>query len=403
MKNIYEKAFTLVELIVVIAIIAILGAALIPSFSRYIDDGRFSNDVSKAASMTSVIRAYNIENNDVIGAYDVIEIINGHHGDEFDWTPSAKNTGFFYLSGSKRIIALRYDDALEFEDAQSLRTQLTSNLDLSDDIVSPAEIMGNGKHLLTRDGSPIALAVRFIDQLAKSGGRLELSYSEGLEVFETYHSETILNRILTFFQGDISDHVRDRIESYIDHYDPDTTLYVNNLGWFTTGTTNDVINKIVFADGISNIPPYDYTGDASVSIDTISLPRTVRSVEDGGFNNQVFENVSVTFASNQTIAMNREQAFHPSMTFEVSSNVLVNMEIPGSEGVITYSVVDGDLSLSLSGLTDFLQTRGLVLNSYRIDMDYGDLYREDDFQSKVYVYTVEGYYGYIVPLPALNE
>jgi prepilin-type N-terminal cleavage/methylation domain-containing protein len=399
MRNTHNKAFTLVELIVVIAIIAILGAALIPSFSRYIDDGRFSNDVSKAASMTSVIRAYTIENDDVLGAYDVTEVINDHHGSDFDLTPSAKNTGFFYLSGSNRIVALRYDDALEFEDVQSLRTQLTANIDTVTDIASPAEIFGNGKHLLTREGSPTALAVRFINQLAKSGGRLELSYAEGLEVFETYSSETILNTILGFFQVGISDDVKNRIESYIDYHNPSTTLYVNNLGWFTTGTTGDTIDKIVFADGISNIPPYDYSGDASVSIDTITLPKTVRSVEDGGFTDQTFENVSVTFRSDQPIAMNREEAFHPSMTFEVSSNDLVNMEIPGSEGVITYSVVAGDLSLSLRGLTDFLQIRGLVLNSYRIEMDYGDLFREDDFQSKVYVYTVEGYYGYIIPLP----
>ena len=54
MKN---KGFSLVELIIVIAIMAILAAAIAPALIRYIDKSRRSDDVAAAETINTAAQA----------------------------------------------------------------------------------------------------------------------------------------------------------------------------------------------------------------------------------------------------------------------------------------------------------------------------------------------------------
>lgn len=58
-----NKGFTLVELIIVIAIIAILTVVAAPQYIKYVDKARWSKDQNNAASILTAVEAAAIDNN----------------------------------------------------------------------------------------------------------------------------------------------------------------------------------------------------------------------------------------------------------------------------------------------------------------------------------------------------
>ena len=58
MKKTNNKGFSLVELIIVIAIMAILAGSIAPALIRYIDKSRKSNDVSSCRQLRQQLRLH---------------------------------------------------------------------------------------------------------------------------------------------------------------------------------------------------------------------------------------------------------------------------------------------------------------------------------------------------------
>lgn len=57
-KEMNNKGFSLVELIIVIAIMVILIAVLAPTYLRYVERGRNSRDISNATAMADAVQVY---------------------------------------------------------------------------------------------------------------------------------------------------------------------------------------------------------------------------------------------------------------------------------------------------------------------------------------------------------
>ncbi len=73
MKKTNNKGFSLVELIIVIAIMAILAGAIAPALIKYIDKSRKSNDVSSAKTIKTAIET-------ALGNESIYEYITGGTG-----------------------------------------------------------------------------------------------------------------------------------------------------------------------------------------------------------------------------------------------------------------------------------------------------------------------------------
>lgn len=81
MKKMNNKGFSLVELIIVIAIMAILAGAIAPALIRYIDKSRKSNDVSSGKTIKTAVET--AMGNEV--AYE--ELTNNGSGSTLTITP----------------------------------------------------------------------------------------------------------------------------------------------------------------------------------------------------------------------------------------------------------------------------------------------------------------------------
>jgi type IV pilus assembly protein PilA len=77
MKKTNNKGFSLVELIIVIAIMAILAASLAPALIRYIDKSRKSSDLTTSSSIKS---AYETAITNEIAKSEVDSLVNGETG-----------------------------------------------------------------------------------------------------------------------------------------------------------------------------------------------------------------------------------------------------------------------------------------------------------------------------------
>lgn len=61
-KNIRQSGFTLIEIMVVIAILAILGAAVVPNLLGNVDKARITRTKTDIASLVSALELYKIDN-----------------------------------------------------------------------------------------------------------------------------------------------------------------------------------------------------------------------------------------------------------------------------------------------------------------------------------------------------
>lgn len=86
MKKTNNKGFSLVELIIVIAIMAILAGAIAPALIRYIDKSRKSNDVSSCKTIKTAVET-------ALGNEDVYAFLTNCGDEDSDFTLITFNPG----------------------------------------------------------------------------------------------------------------------------------------------------------------------------------------------------------------------------------------------------------------------------------------------------------------------
>ena len=109
MKKSNRKGFTIVELVIVIAVIAILAAVLIPTFSNLIKKANESSDIQAVRQMNTILAAENafvggITINDAVKALKEA----GFNGDKY--VPLVSGHYFFYDQNTKQIVYTEYKD-----------------------------------------------------------------------------------------------------------------------------------------------------------------------------------------------------------------------------------------------------------------------------------------------------
>ena len=108
MRNTNKKGFTIVELVVVVAVIAILAAVLIPTFSGVINKANMSADQKAVRDMNTALAIADVENNANTFNDAVNALLASNIGME-KYKALAKDKAFYWVQSLKRVVYVDKD------------------------------------------------------------------------------------------------------------------------------------------------------------------------------------------------------------------------------------------------------------------------------------------------------
>jgi general secretion pathway protein G len=111
------RAFTLIELLIVVAIIAILAAIAVPNFLEAQTRAKVSRCKADMRSITTAIEAYHIDNNRYPGPFEA--------HDQANWTDSLNEPPFHSRIGSVVTTPIAYMTSLPTDPFSALENYLT--------------------------------------------------------------------------------------------------------------------------------------------------------------------------------------------------------------------------------------------------------------------------------------
>ena len=184
MKKKQGKAFTIVELVIVIAVIAILAAVLIPTFSTVIKKAKVSADEQAAANMNTALSAYAAESG-INGTEDLDKVFSDIYGESYAKVlqPQSASYGYhFWYNVSANRVEVSLSSALGANTAQAVSLSLTKSSSVGQ--FGVRGMVREGYVLLDTAGSRLAETVASFEGMATAS-----DYSAALENLQSIRSD----------------------------------------------------------------------------------------------------------------------------------------------------------------------------------------------------------------------
>ena len=107
-----RRAFTIVELVIVIAVIAILAAVLIPTFTTLIDRANQSADTSNVKNMNSILSIDETTNGKPKTMYDAVKVIREGGYDLEKLTPTGQGYDIVWDQDTNRLLMVNGEEVI---------------------------------------------------------------------------------------------------------------------------------------------------------------------------------------------------------------------------------------------------------------------------------------------------
>lgn len=284
-----KKGFTLVELVIVIAVIAVLSAVLIPVFGNVVKDSRVSALKASLKTCTSNLIMYSLYNQvdyytpSVIREFLKSEGIKGLTSEDSEFCEDGYS--IWYNQQNYNFYLVKNDELADFvgggtsSASVSNRNTTAFATDIFGNVADGGVTQGSGENAgasaqlqriprrpeaITPDENLLLVATDEANKNILSG--IETLYNGA----DTDKGNTSAQNIIIAVQNamdhcDLFNSFSDwKIEDYTDKFDVKSTAWLNNVGNFITDATFDDVGGKKIAD-ISNVIVSPYLGSFSES------------------------------------------------------------------------------------------------------------------------------------------
>ena len=249
------------ELIVVIAIIGVLAAVLIPTFSGAIDSARQASDKSDVTHMNQELMIYKIQEN--VSSVDYHSALLWLTTNGYSLESSAKGYAYWFDEDAEQLVYAQVDEAITNANVVS-----ADGDGIYDD---PGKIAKNPNLTLIdrRTDNPIITAVNGIRNLVQEASSVGSAAGD-----INAQLATLYQKCVDMVDGDVATH--------LSKFNPATTLYITENGVYTS-LSEEAATAVVFSDTLRIIDK-STTGSPNYPVANgavIELPKTVALVMEG--------------------------------------------------------------------------------------------------------------------------
>ena len=245
----------------VIAIIGVLAAVLIPTFSGAIDSARQASDKSDVTHMNQELMIYKIQEN--VSSVDYHSALLWLTTNGYSLESSAKGYAYWFDEDAEQLVYAQVDEAITNANVVS-----ADGDEFYDD---PGKIAANKNLTLIdrRTDNPIITAVNGIRNLVQEASSAGSAAGD------------INAKLAKSFEEIVNAAGNDKVTAYLNNFAPANTLYITENGVYTALTGS--ATAVVFSDTLRIIDK-STTGNTSYPVQggaVIELPKTVALVMEG--------------------------------------------------------------------------------------------------------------------------
>lgn len=384
------------------AVFVVVLFTVVPRLVSALEATRFSHDQAHASYLDGLLqeRLKSLETPNALDEH-TIRVLLLEDDPNLSFTPTAHNTGFFYLSEEKKIVALSFEDAFDY----GITRNLIPDGQLPDQpmtFTSPSELFGQGVFLLSQEGSTLTEQVQAVYDQA-----IRRDFFDDPSLFQRVGTWLSIQFERFIMQTSLSKPLREHLETFTAYYHPSETLFVSNYRWVTRAQSPESIRHIVFQPGLSTVPEFRllrFQTD-SIQLDTVILPNTVTNIQRGAFPN-VFNINRLVVTGPEDLDV--EEGALDGVNQLTWIPIIINRDDPQfrldlvHEGKplisIPRSAVQDNPTLDLNHARDYFSSQSIEIVSFNIHFNVHNIQA-----SRVYVYTKTGYLGFIVPVIIEDE